>query len=107
MEKLRLVPLDELVVFPGMTVTLPVDAGHEKQVFLVPRKGSDYARVGVVADVSERARIPGGGTASLLTARERAVAGAAASDPEGVLRVEVQRRPDETPPRSRFAEIER
>ncbi|MGH7820053.1 MAG: LON peptidase substrate-binding domain-containing protein, partial [Candidatus Binatia bacterium] len=90
-----------------MTVTLTVDAGHEKQVLLVPRKGSRYAQVGVVADVSERARIPGGGTASLFTGRERAIAGAAESDPEGVLRVEVQRRPDETPPRSRFAEIER
>jgi len=105
MEKLRLVALDEVVVFPGMTVTLSTDAGHEKQVFLVPRKGSEYARVGV--DVSERARIPGRGTASLVTGRERAIAGAATSDSEGVLRVEVQRRPDETSPRSRFADIER
>ena len=43
-----------------MTVTLPVDVGDDTRVFLVPRHGTDYARVGVVADVVERVRLPGG-----------------------------------------------
>ena len=55
MPKLLLIPLDDTVVFPGMTVTLPVDVGDETRVFLVPRHGTDYARVGVVAEVG-RAR---------------------------------------------------
>jgi len=49
MERLRLVPLDDTVVFPSMTVTLPVDVGQDDRVFLVPRHGGDYASVGVVA----------------------------------------------------------
>jgi len=46
MERLRLVPLDDTVVFPSMTVTLPVDVDNDDRVFLVPRHGGDYASVG-------------------------------------------------------------
>ena len=35
---LLLVPLDDVVVFPNMTVTLPVDVGDEERVLLVPRR---------------------------------------------------------------------
>jgi len=35
-EKLLLIPLEDTVVFPGMTVTLPLDAGDENRVLLVP-----------------------------------------------------------------------
>src|SRR5882762_1654319 len=64
MERLRLVPLDDTVVFPSMTVTLPVDVGTDDRVFLVPRHGGDYASVGVVAEVADRIRLPGGGRAA-------------------------------------------
>src|SRR5947207_1700904 len=33
MERLRLVPLDDSVVFPSMTVTLPVDVGNDDRAF--------------------------------------------------------------------------
>ena len=32
-----LVPLEDLVVFPNMNVTLTVDVGSEERVLLVPR----------------------------------------------------------------------
>src|SRR3989454_1440030 len=107
MERLRLVPLDDTVVFPSMTVTLPVDVGNDDRVFLVPRHGGDYASVGVVAEVVDRVRLPGGGRAVVLSGLDRGVAGAARNDPAGHLVVEVEAKPDETPPRSRTADLER
>ena len=53
MATLKLVPLDDAVVFPGMPVTLPADVGTEARVLLVPQRGHHYAKVGVVADVAE------------------------------------------------------
>ena len=41
------------MVFPGMPVTLPVDVGSDSRVLLCPG-GQRYAKVGVVAEVSER-----------------------------------------------------
>ncbi len=90
-----------------MTVTLPVDVGEEKRVLLVPRHGNEYARVGVVADVVNSVRLPGGARAVELAGRHRGLAGAAVADPEGRLRVEVTDQPDQSPPPSRTAEIER
>src|SRR5881296_2134513 len=107
MERLRLVPLDDTVVFPSMNVTLPLDVGNDHRVLLVPRHGGDYASVGVVAEVVDRVRLPGGGRALVLSGLHRGVAGAARNDPAGHLVVEVEAKPDETPPRSRTAELER
>src|SRR5262245_36190579 len=59
----RLVPLDDTVLFPHMQATLPVDVGPDSRVFLVPRHETDYARVGVVAEVVERLQLPGGASA--------------------------------------------
>jgi hypothetical protein len=50
MSRLRIIPLDDAVAFPGMPVTLTVDVGPDASVLLVPRQGDDYAKVGVVAD---------------------------------------------------------
>jgi ATP-dependent Lon protease len=106
MSKLLLIPLEDTVVFPGMEVTLPVDPGDETQVLLVPRRESDYATVGVVAEVGERMRLPGRIRAVQLSALHRGVAGVAESDPQGRLWVEVEERPDETPPPSKTRELE-
>ena len=43
MENLLLVPVDDSVVFPNMTVTLAVDVGDEERVLLVPRKDDEFA----------------------------------------------------------------
>jgi ATP-dependent Lon protease len=107
MATLRLIALEDTVVFPGMTVTLPVDLGEETQVLLVPRHGTEYATVGTVADVVERVRLPGRGTASVVTGLRRGVAGAARNDPQGHLRVEVKDVPDVAPPPAQTRELER
>jgi ATP-dependent Lon protease len=106
MPRLLLIPLEDTVVFPGMEVTLPVDTGDETQVFLVPRHESDYATVGAVAEVGEHMRLPGRIRAVQLSALHRGIAGAAQSDAQGRLWVDVEERPDETPPPSKTRELE-
>ncbi len=107
MTRLRIIPLDDTIVFPGMPVTLSEDVGGDTQVLLVPRQGQTYATVGVVADVTERVRVPGRGMAVVLTPLQRAVPGRAAADADGVLRVEVEPRPDVPPPPAATRELER
>src|SRR5262245_5852294 len=94
MTRLRLISLDDTVVFPGMPVTLAVDAGTDKHVFLMPRHGNNYAKVGVVAEVNERVQLPGRGVAVSLIGLHRGVPGAAQTDADGRLRVNVEARPD-------------
>src|ERR1700733_9997308 len=106
MAALKLVPLDDVVVFPGMPVTLPADVGGETRVLLIPRRDSGYARVGVVAEVSERVPLGRHGVASLIGIH-RGVPGAAHTDPDGVLRVEVDERPDVAPPPILTRDLER
>jgi ATP-dependent Lon protease len=105
--KLLLVPLEDIVVFPNMNVTLTVDVGDEERVLLVPRHESDYATVGTVAEVTDRVRLPGGGRAVALNGLHRGVAGAAETDARGRLRVEVDERPDEEVADGRIRELER
>jgi ATP-dependent Lon protease len=104
---LLLVPLEDTVVFPGMTVTLAVDAGDEDRVLLVPKHEDEYAKVGTVAEVADRVRLPGGGHAVAFTGLHRAVIGAAHTDALGRLRVEVEERPDENLPPVQTRELER
>jgi ATP-dependent Lon protease len=104
---LLLVPMEDTVVFPNMNVTLTVDVGDEERVLLVPRHDSAYAKVGTVAEVLDRVRLPGGAQAVALNGLHRGVAGAAHTDGRGRLRVEVDERPDEEPPGVRVRELER
>src|SRR5881296_945162 len=107
MNRLRIIPLDDMVVFPGMPVTLPVDVGSDDRVLLVPRHDNTYAKVGIVAEVSERMRLAGRGVAVSLTGLHRATLGAAAADKDGVLRVDYEARPDQIPPATLTRELER
>jgi len=102
-----LVPLEDIVVFPNMNVTLTVDVGSEERVLLVPRHESDYASVGTVAEVTDRVRLPGGGRAVALNGLHRGVIGAAETDAQGVLRVQVEERPDSDDADARTRELER
>src|SRR5947208_15559017 len=104
---LLLVPLDDTVVFPNMNVTISADVGDEDRVLLVPRHDGEYAKVGTVAEIGDHLRLPGGIAAVNLVGLHRGVAGAAHTDAQGLLRVEVQERPDEEPPGVRTRELER
>src|SRR5918999_2644357 len=97
MTNLLLIPLEDTVVFPGMSVTLTVDTGGEERVLLVPRHENEYASVGTVAEVVDDVRLPGGVRAVALNGLHRAVIGAASGDEAGRLRAEVEERPDERP----------
>src|SRR6478735_4376426 len=107
MTRLTLVSLDDTVVFPGMPVTLALDAGNDKQIFLMPRQGNQYAKVGVVAEVTERVQLPGRGYAVSLMGLYRGVPGAAQTESDGRLKVNVEERPDIVPPPAVTRELER
>src|SRR5918994_4433661 len=107
METLLLVPVDDSVVFPNMTVTLAIDVGDADRVVLVPRKGDEFASVGTIATVVERVRLPGGGRAVALEGEARGRIGAASTDPTGALRVQVETHPDDEPVDGRTRELER
>ena len=59
MSELLLIPLDDNVVFPNMTVTLSLDVGDDERVLLVPVREGRYATVGTVAEVTDVVRLPG------------------------------------------------
>jgi ATP-dependent Lon protease len=107
MNRLRIIALDDTAVFPGMPITLSVDVGADDRVLLVPRHDHTYAKVGVVAEVSERVRVAGRGFAASLMGLHRATLGAAAADADGVLRVDHEPHPDQTPPPVVTRELER
>src|ERR1700720_4436147 len=88
-----LIPLDDALVFPGVSATLPIDTGDEDRVFLLPRRDGEYGRVGVVAEVVERGRSRRGDPAATVVGLHRGLAGAAIASEEGddgSLRIEVQ-----------------
>ena len=106
MDKYLLIPLEDTVVFPDMTVSLPLDTGDEDRVLLVPRHEGVYAEVGTIAEVVETARLPGGAPVATLTGLYRALIGAAETGSGGRLYVEVEERPDESPPPIKTRELE-
>jgi len=86
-----LIPLDEAIVFPTVTATLPIDVGDEERVFLLPRRDDEFARVGVVAEVIERGRSRGGAPVATVLGLHRGLAGAAVAGEDGnSLRIDVQ-----------------
>jgi ATP-dependent Lon protease len=89
---LLLVPLDDAIVFPSVTATLQIDVGDEEQVFLLPRREGEFARVGVIADVVEKGQSPRGDTVATVVGLRRGLAGVAHSDENDpdALRIEVQ-----------------
>jgi len=104
---LRLIPLDDTVVFPNMGITLPVEVGDDERVVLVPRHENEFLEVGTIAEVTEQIRLPGGGRAVAISGEHRGLVGAAQTGPGGELRVEVDERPDEVPTDKHTRELER
>src|SRR5271167_4663055 len=94
---LRLIPLDDTVVFPNMGITLTIDVGDDDRVVLVPRHENEFLEVGTVAEVSEQIRLSGGGHAVAISGQHRALIGAAHTGPSGEPRGEVHAHADEGP----------
>jgi ATP-dependent Lon protease len=99
--------MEDAVVFPGMSLTLAVDAGEEERVLLVPRHEQEFASVGTVAEIADRVKLPGGARAVTLQGLHRGIAGAAHTLPDGRLFVEVEDHPDDTPVDGRTRNLER
>jgi ATP-dependent Lon protease len=105
--RLLLIPLDDVVAFPGMSLTLAIDVGEEERVLLVPRHETEFANVGTVAEVVDRVRLPGGASAVSLQGLHRGVAGAANTAPDGRLYVDVEEHPDSVPVDGKTRNLER
>src|SRR4051812_42302415 len=97
MEQLLLVPLDDSIVLPGMSVTLALDLGDEERIVLVPHHENEFANVGTVAAVADRMQLPGGAQAVTVEGLHRATIGAASTGPGGELRVEIEPHEDGRP----------
>src|SRR5204862_6367066 len=104
---LRLIPLDDTVVFPNMGITLTIDVGDDERVVLVPRHENEFLDVGTFAEVSEQIRLPGGGPAVALSGEHRALIGAAQTGRSGEPPVEVDERVDDAPVDRRRRALER
>src|ERR687892_1213613 len=104
---LLLIPLDDVIVFPGVTATLPIDTGEVERVFLLPREDGDFGRIGVVAEVLERGQLPNGAWAATVVGLHRGLAGAAEPTGSEHLRVDVQEIHDGSPDDERTDELVR
>jgi ATP-dependent Lon protease len=102
--RLLLIPLDEAIVFPGVTASLPVDTQDEDRVFLLPRQNGEFGRIGVVAEVIERGQLPNGAQVATVIGLHRGLAGAAEAAGDQ-LRIEVQEIHDGHPDDERTAEL--
>jgi ATP-dependent Lon protease len=99
---LPVIPLDDAVILPGMSITLPVtseeeaaalDAAGEGRVVLVPRIDGAFARFGALAEVEGEIALPGGLRGVSLRTLHRAELGTAEAGPPP-LRLSVRALPD-------------
>ena len=100
---LPVLPLDDAVVMPGMSVTLPITNQEESdaveravdgRVVLVTRVDGEFARFGTVAEVEGDLNLPGGMRGVSITGLHRGELGPAEAGGTGALRVGVRERPD-------------
>jgi ATP-dependent Lon protease len=112
-QMLPLLPLERAVILPHMAVTLAVESSEASEalraaraeggeVLVVPRINGNYARVGTVAKIEDTGRLPNGSDIAVIRGLSRAVIGAGVPGDGGVLRVQVERAPEDVPtPRAR------
>ena len=104
--KLPVLPLDDVVVLPGMVVPMrladaevraaidaaragtTVDSGSQSGVLLVPRLDGRYAAVGTRGLVEQIGRLPGGEQAAVVRGTSRVRIGAGTTGPGAALWVE-------------------
>src|SRR5436853_5856049 len=102
---LPLLPLDERVILPHMTVPVAVDSENARAavlaarqtdglVVLVPRIDGRFARLGTVAHIEESGRLPDGRQASVFRGLYRGVLNSAAVERDGALWMTVESAPD-------------
>ncbi|GAB2821231.1 endopeptidase La [Lentzea nigeriaca] len=119
---LPVLPLDDVVVLPGMVVPIRIsgaDASAEAraavdaattaanhQVLLVPRLDGKYASVGTLAEIEQVGRLPGGERAAVVRGTKRVRIGTGTTGPGAALWVEATIA-DESPITERTRELAR
>jgi ATP-dependent Lon protease len=101
-QQLPVLPLADVVVLPGMVVPVTLDdserqaaidagkAAADNRVLVVPRLDGNYAAVGVVAEIEQLGKLPGGEPAAVLRAMGRARVGSGVTGPGSALWVEAE-----------------
>jgi ATP-dependent Lon protease len=117
-ELLPVLPLDDVVVLPHMTVTLALNDDAQKAaveaagrgnrlVLLVPRVEGRFASVGTVARVESSGRLPTGVDVAIFKGEYRGRPGGGQADIEGALWVQVEALRDPESTSERVQELAR
>ena len=117
-ELLPVLPLDDVVVLPHMTVTLGVEGGDQQAaieaarqgshlVLLVPRIEGKFASVGTVARLQDSGQMPTGAAVTILRGENRARLGSGQADVGGALWVQVEPIVEPEQPTERSQELAR
>jgi ATP-dependent Lon protease len=117
-ELLPVLPMDDVVVLPHMSVTLAVEGDSQKAaieaarqgsrlVLLVPRIEGKFGTIGTVARLSESAELPTGAEAFMIRGEYRARLGSGQADIGGALWVKADPMVDPEPPTERSVELAR
>ncbi|HEV2027155.1 MAG TPA: endopeptidase La [Candidatus Dormibacteraeota bacterium] len=117
-ELLPVLPMDDIVVLPHMSVTLAVEGDDQKaaieaarqgnrQILLVPRIDGKFGTVGTAARLGESAELPTGAEAFMIRGEYRARLGSGQADIGGALWVQADPLLDPEPPTDKSLELAR
>ena len=117
-ELLPVLPMDDVVVLPHMTVTLAVEGDDQKaaieaarqgsrMILLVPRIEGKFGTIGTVGRLGESAELPTGAEAFMIRGDYRARLGGGQADIGGALFVQGDPIADPDPPTERSLELAR
>ncbi|TME56817.1 MAG: endopeptidase La, partial [Chloroflexi bacterium] len=117
-ELLPVMPMDDVVVLPHMTVTLAVEGETAKAaieaarqgnrlILLVPRLEGQYGSIGTVARLGDSAELPTGAEAFMLRGEYRARLGSGQADIGGALFVKADPITDPDPAAEKTVELAR
>ncbi|HYM96812.1 MAG TPA: LON peptidase substrate-binding domain-containing protein, partial [Candidatus Sulfotelmatobacter sp.] len=117
-ELLPVLPMDDVVVLPHMTVTLAVEGNDQKAaieaarqgarlILLVPRVEGKFGAIGTVGRLGDSADLPTGAEAFIIRGDYRARLGSGQADIGGALWVKADPILDPEPPTERSLELAR
>jgi ATP-dependent Lon protease len=117
-ELLPVLPMDDVVVLPHMTVTLAVEGDGQKAaieaarqgsrlILLVPRIDGHFGTIGTVARLGDSAELPTGAEAFMIRGEYRARLGSGQADIAGALWVKSDPVPDPEPASDKAIELGR
>ncbi|HXD80010.1 MAG TPA: endopeptidase La [Candidatus Acidoferrum sp.] len=117
-ELLPVLPMDDVVVLPHMTVTLAVEGDDQKaaieaarqgsrMILLVPRIEGKFGSIGTVGRLGESAELPTGAEAFMIRGDYRARLGGGQADIGGALFVQADPIADPEPPTEASLELAR